>query len=185
MPLKQLCGPRLPAPAARPRCRWPGQVLFAAMAVLALLGVACDRPPPAKAGPAAAGSEHAHVAPHGGRLIELGEHLANIELLLDATSGRLTAFVLDAHASRAIRIAQERITLRLDSTGADSRPAGQPAIIIELLAVANTLTGETPGNTSQFEATVAPLRNVRRFSGRLTKIELMGRSFEDVPIEYD
>ncbi|MBN8247777.1 MAG: hypothetical protein J0L84_10080, partial [Verrucomicrobia bacterium] len=41
---------------------------------------------------------HAHQPKYGGTLIELGEHEGNVELVFDAAAGRLSLYVLDAHA---------------------------------------------------------------------------------------
>ena len=47
---------------------------------------------------------HVHTAPHGGTLVELGNHAYNVELLRDPATGKLTAWILDAHAENFIRI---------------------------------------------------------------------------------
>lgn len=49
--------------------------------------------PSTKAAPAAA---HSHDAQHGGTMVELGEHEGHLEIVLDAATGTLTAYVYDA-----------------------------------------------------------------------------------------
>src|SRR5881628_3178191 len=83
---------------------------------------------------------HEHHAPHGGALQVLGEEAAHVELSLDTKTGKLTAWVLDGEAERPVRIAQPSLHLTLTDIGT-----------VDLAAVANPLTGETAGDTSQFE----------------------------------
>ncbi len=162
-------------------------VLTGAALLPAMLCAACDRSPAGgTAGPPPDRErEHVHVAPHGGHLIELGEHFANLELVLDRATGKLTAYVLDGHAGHALRIAQERIEIR-PRPGADAVPgAATRPTAIELRAVQNALTGETAWNTSQFEGAAAGLEKQARFSGVVSKIEVLGRSFENVAFEIE
>ena len=71
------------------------------LALVSLLLVACGRKEPA---PAAHSGGHVHTAPHGGMLIELGDHAYNLELLRDPASGKITVWVLDGHAENFVRI---------------------------------------------------------------------------------
>jgi hypothetical protein len=47
-------------------------------------------------GATAAAAEHSHDPRHGGRMIELGEHEGHLEVVHDAKTGTLTAYVYDA-----------------------------------------------------------------------------------------
>ena len=118
-----------------------------------------------------AGGGHAHVAPHGGTLVEVGEHRYNVELVRDSTAGRLTAYILDAHAENFVRLKATEIAFV-------AMPAGQ-FTPLKLRAVANPATGETVGNTSQFEVEAAWLKTAPAFSGIFT-VEINGMTFRDV-----
>lgn len=131
--------------------------------------------PPAETEAPAAG-RHVHKAPRGGALVELGDHEANIEVLADPTSGTITGYVLDAHASNPVRIGQPSIHMML------ALPSGETSVTLQ--AVASFLTGEQPGDTSQFEAVVPEAVGVESFSGRITEIEARGKVFRDVPFRY-
>ncbi len=48
---------------------------------------------------------HQHAAPHGGMLVEVGDHQFNVELVHDAGTGTLTLYTLDAHAENFVRTA--------------------------------------------------------------------------------
>lgn len=94
---------------------------------------------------------HNHQAPHGGTLVPLGDHQFNLEFVHDATAGKLTAYLLDAHAANFIRSPLAAIDLVVDRNGTPTPLA--------LVAVANTATGETVGNTAEFSAEADWLKN--------------------------
>ena len=147
------------------------------IAVLVLAG--CDsqvHPPPLKRapepGPAlpAPQAGHSHHAPHGGTLVELGDHFANLEFVLDASTGTVTAYVLDGHADQAIRIEQREIVLK-GKTGE-----------VALQAVGSPLTGEKPGDTSQFEARSEVLKGAKEFDGTIVRVVIKGQELTNVPL---
>lgn len=117
-----------------------------------------------------AGGAHEHLAPHGGTLQVLGEEFAHVEIVFDPKSGRLTAFVLDGEAENPVRIAQPALDL---TVGGET---------IELRAVASPLTGETVGDTSEFEGASERLRGAARFDGVLRTITARGARFDDVRV---
>jgi hypothetical protein len=141
---------------------------FLAIAVLLTLG-ACSRPESASSG-----GGHTHRAPHGGTLVEIGEHAYNLELVRDAAAGKLTAYVLDGHAENFIRIAAPAIEL-VAFTGGERRP-------LSLRAVANPTTGETVGDTSQFEAQADWLKNTAEFPGEIPAVEIRGSKFQGIAL---
>ena len=64
---------------------------------------------------------HVHVAPHGGQLVELGEHGSgfNLELVLHE-DGFLQIYVLDAHVDNFVRISAGSIDIKItDSNGTE------------------------------------------------------------------
>ncbi len=121
---------------------------------------------------AAPGGGHVHVAPHGGVLVEIGEHAYNLELLRDPAAGKLTAWVLDGHAENFVRIAAPSIEL-VALAGGQRRP-------LSLKAVANAGTGETVGNTSQFEAQADWLKSAGELPGTIESIEIKGTTFRNI-----
>jgi hypothetical protein len=145
-----------------------------ALLLLIALGACGDESSAELAGPPPV---HEHHAPHGGALQVLGEEAAHVELVLDETRGHLTAYVLDGEAEKAVRIAQPELEIAV--TGLAS---GELAL--RLTAVANPLTGETVGDTSQFEAGSEKLVGVKRFGGTLTTIAAHGLRFDAVAIGY-
>jgi hypothetical protein len=138
-------------------------IVFAAVFLLA----ACRNKDASPAG-------HQHKAPHGGTLIELGEHAYTVELLRDRDAGKLTAWVLDGHAENFVRITSPALEL-IAMPGGKFTP-------LSLQPVANTSTGEKIGDTSQFEIQADWLKTASGFAGILT-IEIRGKTYEQVPYE--
>ena len=147
--------------------------LLPALAALALFATACSKSDHATHDhdKKSAHAEHVHTAPHGGTLIEIGDHAYNLELVRDNTAGKLTAYVLDGHAEDFVRIAAPTLEL-VAMPGGKFTP-------LTLKAVANPGTGETVGNTSQFEVQADWLKTTGSFAGIFT-IEIKGTVFKDV-----
>ena len=137
------------------------------LALVSLLLVACGRKEPA---PAAHSGGHVHTAPHGGMLIELGDHAYNLELLRDPASGKITVWVLDGHAENFVRIKAAAIEASV-TVGGEKKS-------LALKAVANAATGETVGDTSQFEAQAEWLKGAASVELSVPSIEIKGRRFE-------
>jgi hypothetical protein len=129
--------------------------------------------------------EHAHTAPHGGTLIALGDHVAHLELVLDAATGKLSGFVLDGEAEKGVRIAQDVLMIHIEERRLKGATEGDRSPVkVELAAVANALTGEKPGDTSEFVATSNTLKGVERFLGFVDKITVKGQEFLRVSVTY-
>lgn len=119
-------------------------------------------------------AEHEHSAPHGGTLIELGEEFAHVEIVLDAATGRLTAYALDGEAEKAIRIKQSEIEIAVEN----------PAATIKLGGVANALTGETADDTSEFSGQSERLKGATDFDAVIKTISIKGKEFKDVAFNF-
>ena len=145
--------------------------LLLALAAAAFLAVACSKSDRHDHEKKSAHAEHVHVAPHGGTLVEVGEHAYNLELLRDPAAGKLTAWVLDGHAENFVR-------LKAPDLAFIAMPGGQYTPL-RLRAVANAATGETIGDTSQFEIEADWLKTTESFSGIFT-VEIRGTVYKDV-----
>lgn len=146
----------------------------------ALTAASCAFAQPAGTGPAQhQGHAHIHAAPRGGTLIVLAEEFLNMELVLDAAEGKLSAYILDDHAENPVRIAQKEIAIDLSS------PKGKSTTATLLLkAVENPLTGEKVGNTSEFAAPVSQLKGAKQFKGTVREIIARGSKLKNVPVSF-
>lgn len=132
---------------------------------------------------------HHHEAPHGGTLIALGDHFAHLEIIHDATEGRLTVYLLDGEAESPVRVEQTSLVVQFNQLeGAMSEEVGgttEGAKQLQLEAVANPLTGETVGDTSEFSGTAPFLTGpITGFGATLTKLSLLGSDMENIEIKY-
>ena len=87
--------------------------------------------------------------------------------MLDAEQGLLTAYVLDGEAEKAVAIADR-------SLAAELKMADGKTVKLTLPAVANPLTGETVGHSSQFEVRSDALRGAKQFEGTLGAVTIRG-----------
>jgi len=123
-----------------------------------------------------AGGHHAHTAPHGGMLIELGDHQFNLELVHSVEDGRLTAYVLDAHAENFVRLPiQGFAIIALVNGRRESLP---------MAAVANPVTGETIGDTSEFAGFADWLKGRVAFDAYIPALDIRGVTFTDVRFAF-
>jgi len=121
---------------------------------------------------------HDHTAPHGGVLVELGDHVAYLEFVLDSETGTLTMYVLDGEAEKALRVTHETVGVLF------ATPEAIAARPFELQARANVLTGETVGDTSQFTLTQDAFVGLTAFTAKVIEVRVKGRSFRDVAITW-
>jgi hypothetical protein len=56
--------------------------------------------------------------------------------------------------------------------------------VLRLSAVANVLTGEAPGDTSQFEGQSDLLKGATQFDGIVVDVTLKGQQFKNVSFNY-
>lgn len=134
-------------------------------------------PHPAPADQGAQEQVQVHPAPHGGTLVPLGDHVGHLEFVLTA-DGTLTAYVLDAEADLPVRLTQETIDLTITLQDAET------SFPVALEGVENVLTGETRGDTSQFEATVYELRATKHFHVVVAYVEYKGMVFKDIAFTF-
>ena len=144
--------------------RWRSVLAFAALA-------GCSRQ-----GPPAAAARHHHHPPHGGTAVALGDEAYHLELVLGPERGTLDAYVLDGEMENFVRCADRSILASLRVSGTSRELA--------LGAVANPVTGETVGDTAQFEGTADWLRGVTSFDGTIQSVTIRGSRFSDVAFSF-
>lgn len=123
-------------------------------------------------------THHEHTAPHGGTLVVFGDEFAHIELVLDQTTGALTGYVLDGEAEKSVRLSQKTVELKIHREDIESD------FSLQLSGVANVLTGETDGDTSQFTAQSDGLKGASEFHAEIVSIAIKGQMFTDIDFEF-
>lgn len=120
---------------------------------------------------------HAHAAPHGGALVELGDHEAHIEVVRDVERAELVLYVFDAHAENSVRVTHEGLTLSVQTSTGESHE-------VTLLPVSNQLTGESPGYTSEFRGAAPWVLTNPDFTATLPAITIRGATYENISIVF-
>ena len=121
-------------------------------------------------------SAHEHHPPHHGTLVVLGEEFSHVELLLDPATGQLDAFILDGEAENPVRISQSSLQIRIKGKAKDW--------VLKLKPISNSLTGETRGDTSQYQAVSSRLKGATKFQGEIIYIKAKGTDFKNVWFLY-
>ena len=120
--------------------------------------------------------KHEHTPPHGGTPVVLGHEEFHLELVLDAVGGRLTGFVLDGEMENFVRISAPSFVIRLDT------PKTQGPLVFQ--AVPNLATGETVGDTSQFEARADWLKSTPTFDAVLPALTVRTKTYTNVVFNF-
>jgi hypothetical protein len=85
--------------------------------------------------------EHAEHGPHDGHLIELGAEEYHGEIVMDATTRKVTVYLLGSDAKRAVPVSEPSVTLNLK--------VGETPTSLTLTAAPQE--GEADGKSSRFE----------------------------------
>jgi hypothetical protein len=174
--------------------------LFPLVAAGLLLPAGCEGPAPAKKADVPAAKKggdhdhehhhhhHAEKGPHGGALVAIGDDAAHLEVVLDAETGKVTAYVLDGEAQNPITIKAAQLELTYtrehghDHEGEDKKDSEE---LPESGSV--TLTAVTPGDdgsTSEYAGTAEDLKGAEEFDAVLTSISIDDKEFKQVKFNY-
>ena len=142
-------------------------------ALICALAAGCGDKP--AAAPLAA-HKHEHKPPHGGTPVVLGEEEYHVELVLDAASGTLDAYVFDGELENFVRVAAEsfNVAVRL--------PDKEEVLVFK--AVPNTATGEKIGDTSLFETQAEWLKTRTNFDATLKELTVKGKTYQNIVFNF-
>jgi len=121
--------------------------------------------------------DHDHDAPHGGALVVVGDEEAHVEFVLDPETGKLTAYVLDAHAEDPVPVAHPELKLAvtLEKEGVDLPEAKE----VVLLAV-----NPADGKAAEFAAVIEELKNAKEFDVALEVIQVGDKSHKGITFRF-
>ncbi len=146
---------------------------------------------------------HAEKGPHGGALVAIGEDDAHLEIVLDAETGTVTAYVLDGQAEKPLPIKQKNlqlaITLEHDHAenghaepghdehgkeGAGEKKKDELPESLFNVMLAAVSPGED-GAASEFSGQSDELKRAHEFEAALTSITIGEKtSFKGVTFKY-
>lgn len=141
------------------------KMFFAVALTVALVG--CSKP-----NESGASAGHAHAAPHGGALVMLGQHAAQLELVPENGGKTWALYVLDGGAQRFVRVEQESVSATLDGRS------------VVFQAIENPATGEIAGNTSKFGLEADWLDPNGSFSVEIDEIVIFGQAFLGIEFPF-
>ncbi|MEY4201947.1 MAG: hypothetical protein RLZZ265_3687, partial [Verrucomicrobiota bacterium] len=113
-----------------------------ALAALALLNGCSDSQSPRDQ---ASGHSHDdHTPPHGGTPVLVADDQFHLELVLDASAGRMQAFVLDGHLENYVALTETNFLLLAKTSGREER--------LSFHRAADPASGKVPDKSSLFES---------------------------------
>ena len=156
----------------------PVRLLSLVAATLLMGGCAKKENAPAANDPAVdvPAVKHVHTAPHGGTLVEIGEHSYLVEFVRDAASGKLSAYILDGHAENFIRINVPSFDVIATLNGTTKT--------VTLNAVADPATGEKSGDSATFQGQAEWLKTTPVFDASIARLNIRGTSVLDVAFNF-
>ena len=125
------------------RCRWIQTMVCLAALIVAGCNNSSNTSSQQPATPADphAGHDHSSLGPHGGHILELGEEDYHAEWRFNNDSGKVTVYLLDAEAKKAVTTTAEAIKVQV-THGDDVSDYELPAI---------NQSDDDPPTTSEFE----------------------------------
>lgn len=116
---------------------------------------------------------HHHHAPHHGSLTMLGDHVAQIELVVDADAGKLDAYILDGEAEKPLVVDDKDLSLSV------KLPEGKEPLELKL-APADAAKPEE-GFTVQNDQ----LKGVKSLEGTIASLKIGDKTHEKIAVSYD
>lgn len=120
--------------------------------------------------------KHEHKPPHGGTPVVLGNEEYHVELVLDAPTGKLEAYVFDGELENFVRVAAPSfdVTAKLPDRSE----------VLTFKAIPNNATGEKVGDTSLFETQADWLKSASTFDGVLKELTVKDKSYQNVAFNF-
>ena len=119
---------------------------------------------------------HDHAPPHGGTPVVVADDKFHLELVQDATAGKMQAYVLDGHLEGYVQVPENTFVLLAKAGGQDEqltfRRASEPA------------SANLPEKSSLFEAQAEWLKTVKEFEGSIPTITLGGKTFTNISFSF-
>ena len=121
-------------------------------------------------------SHHEHNPPHHGTPVVLGKEEYHVELVLDASAGRLQAYIMDGELENFVRVPADSFVVAAMLGGKEE--------VLMFKAVPNNATGEKVGDTSLFEAQADWLKTNAAFDAVLRQLTVRGTTYENVTFNF-
>lgn len=135
---------------------------------------------------------HAEKGPHGGALVAIGDDAAHLEVVLDAQTGKVTAYVLDGEAEKpvSIKAASLELTFALEADdhdheeGDDTKKDGLGEELVTGSVVLAAVEPDEAGLAAEFSGIAEALKGAAEFDASVKSITIAGKEFKEVKFEY-
>lgn len=127
--------------------------------------------------------KHVHESGRGGVMVELGDHFAQLDFVLDEQLGAFSMYIMDAHAENPVRIEQQTVEIEVHASQ-QSGAKVERDLMVTLRATADENTGDKVGDSSHFQAPLAELKGRTQFDAVVKSITVKGRTFTGVLFKF-
>jgi hypothetical protein len=159
-------------PAVKRRLKWIG-ICAGGLVLLVLCGCGKETALEQKGKTPA---KHEHKPPHGGTPVVLGHEEYHVELVLEAATGTMQAYVMNGELEEFVRVSAPSFEV------AAQRAGGEETLVFK--AVPNRATGETVGDTSFFTAQAEWLKTAKTFDAVLKELKVQGSVYQNVAFNF-
>lgn len=123
-----------------------------------------------------AGHGHDHAPPHGGTPVVVAADQFHLELVLDATAGKMQAYVLDGHLESYVQVPETNFVIVAKVGGSTEQLSFQRA--------PDPASGTVPAKSLLFEAQAEWLKSIKEFEGNIPTITLGGKTFTNISFAF-
>ena len=106
----------------------------------------------------------------------MGEEEYHVELVLDASAGKLQAFILDGELENFVRIPEASFVIAAELPGKEE--------VLTMKAVPNRATGETVGDTALFEAQAEWLKTTPTFNAVIKDLTVRDDRYQNIAFNF-
>ena len=119
---------------------------------------------------------HDKTLPHGGTPVLVAEDKFHLELVLDATGGKMQAYVLDGHLEGYVQVPETNFALIAKSSGSTEQLTFQRA--------PEPGSANVPEKSSLFESQAEWLKTAKTFEGNIPTLTLNGNTFTNILFSF-
>ena len=119
---------------------------------------------------------HDHAPKFGGRLVELGDHEFQVELVHNSETGALDAYIWDGHVEVPVLCAMTALQVRAS--------VGEKDFTVVLGQAKNPYAKEPDGKASKYSGQHDALKGAHDFEGEIVEVSVADASFKDVAFHY-
>jgi len=120
---------------------------------------------------------HAEKGPHGGTLVAVGEEAAHLEIVLDAATGKLTAYVLDGAAKKAVELQQDTIDLGFSVQKEGAKKDDLPEF-------RDLILKQSADSNSEYTGQSDDLKGLKEFGAAIGSITIGDKAYKNVEFRF-